>query len=107
MAEYRRYLDKVKTGLLADAARRSLAYSLESAGQFKEAADTYESLVGKFDRESSAEMLYASARCHRLLNQPAEAIKRLQRLVDEFGETQMANRARIAQGELGAQSSTR
>ena len=107
VAEYRRYLDKVKTGLLADAARRSLAYSLESAGQFKEAADTYESLVGKFDRESSAEMLYASARCHRLLNQPAEAIKRLQRLVDEFGETQMANRARIAQGELGAQSSTR
>jgi tetratricopeptide (TPR) repeat protein len=106
-AEYRRYLDKAKPGLLADAARRSLAYSLESSGQYKEAADTYESLVGKFERESSAEMLYAAARCYRLLNQPAEAIKRLKRLTEEFGETQMSNRARIAQAELGAQSTTR
>jgi tetratricopeptide (TPR) repeat protein len=103
-AEYRRYLDRVKTGLLADAARRSLANALESDGQYKQAADGYELLVGKFDRESSAEFLYGAARCYRRLNQPAEALRRLQRLVDEFGETAVANRARIAQAELSAQS---
>lgn len=104
VAEYRRYLDKAKPGLLADAARRSLAYSLESSGQYKQAADTYESLVGKFERESSAEFLYAAARCYRQLHQPAEAQKRLQRLADEFGETSVANRARIAEAELSAQT---
>ena len=57
-AEYRLYLDKKKTGLIADAVRRSLAYALESDHQFKEAAPVYEGLVGKFDRESSAEFLY-------------------------------------------------
>lgn len=103
VAEYRRYLDKAKPGLLADAVRRSLAYSLESSGQYRDAAPIYESLVGKFERESSAEMLYASARCYRLMHQPAEAIKRLQRLSDEFGDTSLANRARVAVAELSVQ----
>ena len=102
VAEYRRYLDKAKPGLLTEAAQRSLAYALESSGQYREAAPLYESVVGKFDRESSAEMLYASARCYRLMQQPAEALKRLQRLIDEYGDTSIANRARIAVGELSA-----
>ena len=104
IAEYRRYLSRVKPGLLGDAARRSLANSLESSGQYAEAAQTYESLIGKFDRESSAEFLYSAARCYRLLKQPAVAAQRLQRLTDEFGETTISNRARIAQAELAAQS---
>ncbi len=104
VAEYRRYLEKRKTGIIADAVRRSLAYALESDHQYKEAAATYEALVGRFDRESSAEFLYASARCYRALNQPAEAEKRLQRLLDEYGETTYANRAREERAELaGAQ----
>jgi lipopolysaccharide biosynthesis regulator YciM len=86
--------------VLADAARRSLAYALESDRQYAEAATLYESLVGKIDRESSAEFLAAAARCHRALNQPAEAAKRLQRLVDEFGETSAVNLARIHLAEL-------
>jgi len=100
VAEYRAYLAKQKKGLLADAARRSLGYALESAKQYPEAASTYESLVGVFDRESSAEFLAAAARCYRAQNQPAEAAKRLQRLVDEFGETSYANPARIELAEL-------
>ncbi len=103
VAEYRRYLDKAKPGLLTDAARRSLAYALESSGEYREAATLYESLVGRFERESSAEMLYAAARCYRMLHQPAEAVKRLERLTDEFGDTSIANRARIAVAELSAQ----
>ncbi len=69
------------------------------------AADVYESLVGKFDRESSAEFLAASARCHRALNQPAEAARRLRRLLDEFGETPYANIARVHLGEITGGSS--
>jgi tetratricopeptide (TPR) repeat protein len=101
-AEYRLYLDKQKTGLVPDAVRRSMAYALESDHQFKEAAPVYEGLVGRFDRESSAEFLYGAARCYRQMNQPKEADARLKRLLDEYGETSYANRARIARAELGA-----
>jgi len=102
VGEYRLYLAKQKSGLIADAVRRSFAYALESDLQFKEAAPVYEGLVGKFDRESSAEFLYAAARCYRRLNQPKEADLVLKRLVDEFGETSNANRARILRAELAA-----
>jgi tetratricopeptide (TPR) repeat protein len=101
-SEYRLYLDRRKTGLIPDAVRRSLAYALESDHQFKEAAPAYEGLVGRFDRESSAEFLYAAARCYRLMNQPKEADARLKRLLDEYGETSYGVRARIARAELGA-----
>jgi tetratricopeptide (TPR) repeat protein len=118
--EYRAYLKHRRSGLLADAARRSLAYALESnAGvlksqgktgeaesQLHEAASIYEGLVGKFaDRESSAEFLFGAARCYRQLNQSQEAAKRLKRLVDEFGETATANRARIELAEVTAGAS--
>ncbi len=94
VSEYRAYLGKQKTGLLADAARRSLAYALESDRQFLEAAPLFDRLVGVFDRESSAEFLAAGARCYQSAGRPAEAAKRLQRLVDEFGETSYAAQAR-------------
>lgn len=102
IAEYRRYLDQVKTGLLADAVRRSLAYALESDGQSAEAAKLYESLVGKFDRTSSAEFLVAAARCYRQTGQPAEATSRLERVDQEFGNTSYAQQARVTLGELKA-----
>ncbi len=102
VTEYRQYLDRAKPGVLADAARRSLAYALESAGQSQEAATTYESLVGRFDRESSAEFLYGAARCWGALHRAPDARKDLQRIVDEFGETTTANRARIALAEVSS-----
>ena len=101
-AEYQSYLDRNKTGLVADAVRRSLAYCLESNHQFKEAAVLYEGLVGKLERESSAEFLYAAARCYRQLRQSGEADQRLKRLLDEFGETSYADRARVLRAELAA-----
>jgi len=101
-AEYQLFLARKKSGLVADAVRRSLAYALESDQQFKDAAPVYEGLVGKFDRESSAEFLYAAARCHRQMNQPKEADQVLKRLLDEYGETSYANRARILRAELAA-----
>ena len=118
--EYRAYLKHRRSGLLAEAAQRSLAYALESnAGvlksqgksgeaesELREAATTYEGLVGKFaDRESSSEFLFGAARCYRQLNQPQEAAKRLKRLVDEYGETTTANRARIELAEVTAGTS--
>ncbi|MBI5709360.1 MAG: tetratricopeptide repeat protein [Candidatus Eisenbacteria bacterium] len=100
--EYRTYLEQQKQGLVADAVRRSLAYALESDRQLQEAATLDESLVGRFDRESSAELLYAAARCYRLMNQVPAASQRLQRLLDEFGETSYANRARMELAELSS-----
>ena len=98
---YQRYLGKVKGGVVGDAVRRSYAYALESDRQYKAAADQFEALIGKFDRESSAEFLAASARCYRALGQPEEAAKRLHRVLDEFGETSQAQNARVRLGELG------
>ena len=95
IAEYRRFLDQKKTGLISDAVRRSLAYSLESDQQFKDAEPIYLGLVGVFERESSAEFLAAAARCERNMNHPQEAAKLLNRLLDEYGETSYANRARM------------
>jgi tetratricopeptide (TPR) repeat protein len=100
--EYRGYIERRKSGVLADAVRRSLAYALESDHQYKEAAPVYESVVGRFDRESSAELLFGAARCYRQLNQPKEAGVRLQRLLDEYGETSYAGRARIERAEIEA-----
>lgn len=102
VAEYRRYLATNPKGLLADAARRSLAYALESDGQFQDAVTEYEALVGHLDRGSSAEFLVAAARCLEAVHQIPAAIQRLQRVVDEFGETDYANQARITLAELQA-----
>lgn len=102
VAEYRRYLDSKPKGLLADAARRSLAYSLESDGQFLEAAKEYEALVGRLDRGSSAEFLVAAARCFEAASQGPAAVERLKRVSEEFGETEYANQARLTLAELDA-----
>lgn len=99
---YQKYLGRKSTGSVADAVRRSYAYALESSGQPAAAATEYQALVGRFDRESSAEFLHAAARCHQTLGQNAEAAARLQRIVDEFGETSYAQVARVRLGELGA-----
>ena len=102
ITEYEAYLAHQKSGLLANAARRSLAYAYESAGQFAQAIPIYDQLVGVFDRESSAEFLMAGARCAQAQHQTAEAEKRLRRLLDEYGDTSVAGRARIMMGEIGA-----
>jgi predicted negative regulator of RcsB-dependent stress response len=100
IAEYRRYLAKQRPGQLADAVTRSLAYALESDHQFTEAVKYYDSLVGKMDRESSAEFLTASARCLRAAGDRDGARKHLDRLVAEFGETSYARLARVEVAEL-------
>lgn len=97
---YKKYLDRQKSGLIADAVRRSYAYALESSGQPAEAVPVYESVVGRFDREASAEFLAAAARCRVAAGQPAEAEKLLQRLLDEFGETSYSPMARVHLAEL-------
>lgn len=104
-ADYRRYLASKPQGVLADAARRSLAYALESDKQYLEAANEYQALVGRLDRVSSAEFLVAAARCLQAANQTPAAIQQLQRVTDEFGETDFANQARVTLAELGAPQS--
>lgn len=98
---YKAYLGKSSSGLMGNVVRRSLAYAYESDKQYAEAAKLFDGLVGAFERESSAEFLAASARCYEALNNKPEATKRIQRLVDEFGDTSYANRARVKLAELG------
>jgi tetratricopeptide (TPR) repeat protein len=100
--EYRAYLAKAPRGMLADAVNRSLAYALESAGQPAEAAPIYEQLVGRFDREASAEFLYGAARCYQAIGKPDQAVACLERLTNEFGETSFAGKARLTIAELQA-----
>ena len=104
VAEYRRYLPKAPKGVLTDAATRSLAYALENDHQPAEAAKLFESLVGRFDRESSAEFLAAAARCKVTAKDREGAKKDLQRLLDEYGETSYAKSARITIAEISVAS---
>jgi TolA-binding protein len=85
----------VKSGVLAATVQRSLAYALESDGQYQEAANTYERIVGALDRESSGEFLFAAARCYVALQKPDEAKKRWQRILDEFPDSSYQMQARI------------
>lgn len=103
--DYREYLKRNGSGPVADAVRRSLAYALESDKQYAEAAKLYDQLAGAFDRESTGEFLASSARCYMALSKPDEAKRRLQRLVDEFGETSYASPARLLLGQLEAPKS--
>ncbi len=102
ITQYKAYLGKQSTGIVAQGVRRSLACAYESDKQYAEASKLYDQLVGVFERESSAEMLAGAARCLEATNNKAEAAKRLQRLVDEFGDTSYANRARVKLAELTA-----
>jgi hypothetical protein len=100
IADYNAFLAKRSSGMVPDAVRRSLGYALESNGQYVEATAQYEKLVGVFDRESSAEMLFAAARCLVAANKPDEARKRYQRILDEFPDSSYQLEVRIALGKL-------
>ena len=100
IAEYQKYLALQKSGALADAARRSLAYAYESAGSTPTPRRST-SLVGVFDRESSAEFLLAAHAAASSSSRGADATQSLKRLLDEFGDTPQATRAREMIGELG------
>ena len=102
LTEYKAYLSRNSSGTVAQSVRRSLAYSLDSDKQYAEAAKLYDGLVGVFDRESSAEMLASAARCVLVTNDKAGAIQRYQRIANEFGETSVAQAARVRMAELGA-----
>ena len=102
ITEYKAYLSRNGKGVIAQSVRRSLAYALDSDRQYAEAVKLYDGLVGVFDRETSSEMLSASARCLLETNDKAGAIQRLKRIADEFGETSTAQTARVRVAELGA-----
>ncbi len=100
--EYKAYLSRKSDGAVAQSVRRSLAYALDSDKQYADAVKLYDGLVGVFDRETSSEMLSASARCLLETNDKAGAIQRYQRVANEFGETGAAQAARVRLAELGA-----
>lgn len=100
--EYKAYLSRVSSGTVAQSVRRSLAYTLDSEKQYAEAIKLYDGLVGVFDRETSAEMLASAARCALENNDKAGALQRYQRIANEFGETSVAQHARVKMAELGA-----
>jgi TolA-binding protein len=100
IADYNAYLAKNGKGLVADAVRRSLAYAQESNGQFADAAANYEKLVGVFDRESSGELLFSSARCMLAAGKKDEARRLYQRILDEYPDAGYQLQARVALGRL-------
>ncbi len=95
ITDYRAYLKKNGSGLLAMTVKRSLAYALESDGQLAEAVTFYDQLVGAFERETSGEMLYAAARCLMAQGKNDEAKRRLQRILDEFPDSSFQVQARL------------
>jgi tetratricopeptide (TPR) repeat protein len=103
IADYQAYLGKKSSGVVAAGVRRSLGYAYESNGQYEEAAKQFDQLIGVFDRESSGELLFASARSLMAAGKNDEAKKRLQRILDEFPESTVQGQARIELGRLSPQ----
>jgi tetratricopeptide (TPR) repeat protein len=101
--DYEGYLAKKSSGVVASGVRRSLGYAFESDKQFEAAAKQFDQLIGVFDRESSGELLFASARCLAAAGKNDEAKKRLQRILDEFPESTVQGQARIELGRLSPQ----
>jgi TolA-binding protein len=100
ITDYRAYLKKSGSGLIANTVRRSLAYALESDGQLAEATALFDQLVGAFERESSGEMLFAAARCLLAQGKTDEGKQRLQRILDEFPDSSYQLQARIELARL-------
>jgi predicted negative regulator of RcsB-dependent stress response len=103
IADYQAYLGKNSSGVVAAGVRRSLAYALESNKQYEEAAKNLDQLIGVFDRESSGELLFASARCLSAAGKNDEAKKRLQRILDEYPDASVQLQTRIELGRLSPQ----
>lgn len=104
ITEYNAYLSHQEKGLLAESVRRSLAYALESNRRYAEAAKVYESLIGVFDRESTAEFETAAARCLRATGDNPHAIELLKRVLREHDDSGYAPIARIELAEMGVQT---
>ena len=100
IADYEAYLKKNSSGIIANGVRRSLAYAQESMGQFEAAAGNFDRLIGVFDRESSGELLFSSARCLVAAKKPDDAKTRLQRILDEFPDSGYQLQARMELGRL-------
>ena len=100
IADYEAYLKKHSSGIIANGVRRSLAYAQESTGQFEAAAGNFDKLIGVFDRESSGELLFSSARCLVAAKKPDDAKTRLQRILDEFPDSGYQLQARMELGRL-------
>ena len=100
IADYEAYLKKNSSGIIANGVRRSLAYAQESMGQFEAAAGNFDKLIGVFDRESSGELLFSSARCLVAAKKPDDAKTRLQRILDEFPDSGYQLQARMELGRL-------
>ena len=100
ITDYEAYLKKNSSGIIANGVRRSLAYAQESMGQFEAAAGNFDRLIGVFDRESSGELLFSSARCLVAAKKPDDAKTRLQRILDEFPDSGYQLQARMELGRL-------
>ena len=100
ITDYEAYLKKNSSGIIANGVRRSLAYAQESTGQFEAAAGNFDKLIGVFDRESSGELLFSSARCLVAAKKPDDAKTRLQRILDEFPDSGYQLQARMELGRL-------
>jgi tetratricopeptide (TPR) repeat protein len=100
ITDYRAYLKKQGSGVLANTVKRSLAYALESDGQLAEATTLYDQLVGAFERETSGELLFAAARCLLAQGKTDEAKQRYQRILDEFPDSSYQAQARLELARL-------
>jgi tetratricopeptide (TPR) repeat protein len=102
---YREYLAKDRTeSPMRTAVQQSLAFALESAGKYAEAAPLYEEIAAKApDRTTAADFYLSAARAHQLANQVDAARKLYEKVATEYKDTTFARDAEVALGELMAQ----
>lgn len=100
---FQKYLRKHKTAdpLLRYAAWSGIGTSLENEGNLAEAAHHYQAYADRYPKSPfAAQALLASARAFQLAAQVDTARELLQRIVDEYGSTDVAYLARMQLGLL-------
>ncbi len=98
---YREFADASDDKELTASALSGLAACLEAQGKFKEAAERYQQTAEKYkDEFFAAENLYHSARCYLLSGDRAAANALLNRLIENYPDSDVEADAQLLLAEL-------
>jgi TolA-binding protein len=104
---YKKYLDDVDDDpILSMSAAYGLADTHEERGEYAKAAPLYEEAANKYEESYRApQFLISAARCFKQAGQTEGARRALQKLLDKYPKSALAEEAKLLMAETGQASS--
>ena len=99
---FKKYLDDYGDDpIFSLAATAGIAASYEAQGDYGKAAQAYERAAKKYsDSFKAPEFLLSAARCYKKVNQPQDAKRVLNELIETYPKSQVVSDAKLLLGEL-------